>query len=214
MKRAIAVLPLLAAVALAGCQSSTKGSSSAPAVTVTAPAVTVTAPAVTVAASPVTVSAPPVTVTVSAPAVTVTASSSTAVVAPAPKAPVVHAPTAAPTPAAKPGTAAVTSQLTAQEQQAVLAAKDYLSLGGGFSRHGLIDQLSSSYGSGFSVAAATAAVDSLGVDWNAQAVLAAKGYLSLGTGFSHAALVSQLDSPDGSKFTAAQAEYGATKAGD
>lgn len=102
--------------------------------------------------------------------------------------------------------------LTVSQQQAVIAANGYLRLGGGFSYQGLIDQLSSPYGNGFSVADATVAVNSLNADYNAQAVLAAKGYLSLG-GFSHASLVEQLTSSYGNKFTVAQAEYAATQVG-
>lgn len=86
----------------------------------------------------------------------------------------------APSPAAP-----VSPALTVAQRQALIAAKGYVSMGSGFSHQGLIDQLSSAYGNGFSVADATTAVDSLAVDYNAQAVLAAKGYLSLG-GFSHA----------------------------
>ena len=81
-----------------------------------------------------------------------------------------------------------------------------------FSRQGLIDQLSSGYGEGFSVADATWAVDHLTVDWNAQAARAAKEYLSMQS-FSHAGLVEQLSSPYGEKFTRAQAEYGVSQAG-
>ena len=57
------------------------------------------------------------------------------------------------------------------------------------------------------------AVDSLGTDWNAQAVLSAKGYLKLGSGFSHAGLVQQLSSQYGDKFTTAEAEYATTQVG-
>jgi hypothetical protein len=103
--------------------------------------------------------------------------------------------------------------LTASQQQAALSAENYLAIGSGFSYQGLIDQLDSSSGSGFSIADATAAVNSLNLNYNAQAVLAAKSYIKTGAGFSHAALVAQLDSAYGSKFTAAQAEYGATAAG-
>lgn len=103
--------------------------------------------------------------------------------------------------------------LTASQEQAVIAAQGYLDGGMGFSYQGLIDQLSSSYGNGFSVADATAAVNSLHVDYNAQALLAAKGYLSDGQGFSHASLVAQLDSAYGNKFTVAQAEAAVTAAG-
>ena len=85
-------------------------------------------------------------------------------------------------------------------------------MGSGFSYQGLIDQLSSANGNAFSVPDATAAVDSLKADYNAQAVFAAKGYMAMG-GFSHASLVSQLTSPSGNKFTPEQAEYATTKVG-
>ena len=55
-------------------------------------------------------------------------------------------------------------------------AKQYLSTQA-FSQQGLIDQLDSSAGGGYSVNDATVAVDSLTVDWNAEAVQAAKEYL-------------------------------------
>jgi len=80
-----------------------------------------------------------------------------------------------------------------QEQNAVQAAQQYLSIGSGFSRSGLIQQLSSSAGSGFPLGIATTAVDSLHVNWNAQAVLAAKAYLKT-SAFSCSGLVQQLDS--------------------
>ena len=102
--------------------------------------------------------------------------------------------------------------LTEQEQQAVAAAKQYLSSGEGFSQQGLIDQLDSSAGDGYSVNDATVAVDSLTVNWNAQAVIAAKGYLATQP-FSCTDLIQQLDSQAGSEFTVAQATYGATQAG-
>jgi hypothetical protein len=50
------------------------------------------------------------------------------------------------------------------------------------------------------------------VDWNKEAVQAAKGYLKL-TGFSCNGLIQQLDSSAGDKFTVAQATYGAQQAG-
>jgi hypothetical protein len=53
----------------------------------------------------------------------------------------------------------------------VAAAKQYLGLQG-FSQQALIDQLDSSAGGGYSVNDATVAVDSLTVDWNAEAVQA------------------------------------------
>ncbi|WP_228513884.1 Ltp family lipoprotein [Frondihabitans sp. VKM Ac-2883] len=101
--------------------------------------------------------------------------------------------------------------LTASQEQALVAAKNYLALGTGFSKQGLIDQLSSSAGSGFSVKDATVAVKAANVDYKKQAKLAAKAYLDLGTGFSHASMVEQLSSTSGNKFTPEQAEFG-TKA--
>jgi hypothetical protein len=102
--------------------------------------------------------------------------------------------------------------MTASQRNAVAAAQQYLSMGQGFSRAGLIQQLSSPDGDQYSVADATFAVDSLNVDWNAQAVLSAKNYLKTQP-FSCSALVEQLSSPDGDQFTLAQAQYGAKAAG-
>jgi hypothetical protein len=82
----------------------------------------------------------------------------------------------------------------------------------GFSRRGLIQQLSSSYGDGYSEADATAAVNSLSVDWNTQAVRSAKQYLSM-MGFSCSGLIEQLSSDAGDKYTRSEATYGAQQAG-
>ncbi len=92
------------------------------------------------------------------------------------------------------------------DQQAVDAANGYLSEGQGFSEQGLLSQLTSSAGSGFTQAQAEFAVNYLHPDWDAQAADAAKGYLQLG-GFSQASLLQQLTSSAGSGFTQAQAEY-------
>jgi len=100
---------------------------------------------------------------------------------------------------------------TVAQQNAIQSAKNYLSLKG-FSRLGLIEQLSSHYGEGFSKADATFAVDHIKVNWNEQAVRAAKDYLKLQS-FSHSGLVEQLSSSAGDKFTRAQAEYGVRKTG-
>ena len=101
--------------------------------------------------------------------------------------------------------------LTGPQKNAVRSAKSYLSFRG-FSRVGLIDQLSSPYGNGYNVADATAAVDSLSVDWNAQAVRSANQYLEM-TGFSCNGLIGQLSSDAGDKYTESQATYGAQQAG-
>jgi Host cell surface-exposed lipoprotein len=147
------------------------------------------------AAADATADAPAPTTTPPAPAPTT----------PAPTAPPAPAPTPAPT--APPAPAETPGQSNARR-----SAESYLSMDNGFSRQGLIDQLSSSYGAGFSVEDATYGVDATHTDWNAQACLSAKGYLQLEP-FSHAGLVEQLSSAYGSQFTQAEAEYGVTCAG-
>jgi len=97
------------------------------------------------------------------------------------------------------------------QANAARSAQQYLDMTG-FSRRGLIEQLSSDAGNGYDVADATAAVDSLNVDWNEQAVRSAKQYLSM-SGFSCRGLIDQLSSDAGSKYTEAQARYGAEQAG-
>jgi hypothetical protein len=97
------------------------------------------------------------------------------------------------------------------KENAARSAQQYLSFSG-FSRVGLIQQLSSDAGDGYDVADATAAVDSLNVDWNAQAVRSAKQYLSI-SGFSCKGLVQQLSSSAGDGYTASQAAFGAKQAG-
>lgn len=101
--------------------------------------------------------------------------------------------------------------LTGPQRNAKRAAQDYLDFKG-FSRTGLIEQLSSEYGSGFAVADATAAVDSMNIDWNEQAVRAARSYLEL-KGFSCNGLIEQMSSEHGSGFTREQASHGAQQAG-
>lgn len=102
-------------------------------------------------------------------------------------------------------------RLTGPQKNAVRSARQYLSITG-FSRDGLIQQLSSSAGDGYDIADATAAVDSLNVDWNENAAKSAEHYLSM-TGFSCSGLVEQLSSSAGDKYTESQARYGAKKAG-
>jgi hypothetical protein len=97
--------------------------------------------------------------------------------------------------------------MTTAQQQAVDAAKGYLSEGQGFSEQGLLSQLTSSAGNGFSKSDAEFAINYLHPNWDQQAVNAAKGYLSVGQGFSEQGLLQQLTSSAGSGFTQAQAEY-------
>ena len=101
--------------------------------------------------------------------------------------------------------------LTAAQRNAVRSANSYLQLSG-FSRQGLIDQLSSEFGDSYSVGDATVAVNSLSTDWNAQAARSAVSYLEL-SGFSCQGLIDQLSSEFGDKYTVEQATYGATQAG-
>jgi hypothetical protein len=101
--------------------------------------------------------------------------------------------------------------LTGPQSNAVRSAKQYLSMQG-FSRNGLIQQLSSDAGEGYKIADATIAVDSLNVDWNQQAVKSARQYLNM-QGFSCKGLIQQLSSSAGDRYTTSQATYGAKQAG-
>jgi len=130
--------------------------------------------------------------------------------APTPDQPTPLARSATPSPSA-PNTSNTLQNLTGPQKNAVRAAKSYLNISA-FSRDGLIEQLSSSAGSGFNRTDATLAVDSMNVDWNQEAVKSAKQYLQL-MGFSCKGLVQQLSSPAGGKFTEKQAVFGAQQAG-
>lgn len=107
--------------------------------------------------------------------------------------------------------ASPSNTLTSAQANAARKAQSYLDMTG-FSRKGLIEQLSSDAGDGFDRADAAAAVDSLNVDWNEQAVRSAKSYLDM-TGFSCKGLIEQLSSTAGADYTREQAEYGAKQAG-
>lgn len=104
-----------------------------------------------------------------------------------------------------------TKGLTGPQKNAVRSAKNYLAMTG-FSRDGLIEQLSSAAGEGYKIEDATIAVDSLTVDWNEQAGRSAKNYLDM-TGFSCKGLIEQLSSNSGEKYTVQQATFGAKQAG-
>jgi hypothetical protein len=94
--------------------------------------------------------------------------------------------------------------MTTGQQNAVQSAQSYLDMGSGFSQAGLMEQLTSTSGEGFSKADATFAINNIKPDWNEQAVLSAKGYMKMG-GFSRASLLEQLTSKAGAGFTQAQA---------
>jgi hypothetical protein len=102
--------------------------------------------------------------------------------------------------------------MTTGQKAALQSAQSYLSMGSGFSRTGLIEQLSSKMGEGFKKPDAIWAVNHTDADWNAQAVESAKGYMKMG-GFSKTSLVQQLDSKMGEGFTPAQAAFAAHKVG-
>ena len=106
---------------------------------------------------------------------------------------------------------AFAQSLTGPQKNAVRSAKQYLDMQG-FSRAGLINQLSSDAGDGYKVADATVAVDSLNADWNKQAERSAKQYLDM-MGFSCKGLIEQLSSSAGDGYTKDQATHGARAAG-
>ncbi|MBB1161055.1 Ltp family lipoprotein [Piscinibacter sp. SJAQ100] len=103
------------------------------------------------------------------------------------------------------------TRMTGPQNNAARSARQYLSMQG-FSREGLIRQLSSEAGDGYKVSDATVAVDSLNIDWNREAMRSAKQYLDM-QGFSCKGLIRQLSSGAGENFTVSQAMYGAREAG-
>ncbi|MCH1781739.1 Ltp family lipoprotein [Psychrobacter glaciei] len=112
---------------------------------------------------------------------------------------------------AEPEVVAKDDGMTNQQKNAVRSAKNYIGFQG-FSRDGLINQLSSDAGDGYNIDDATIAVDSLDIDYNEQAGRSAENYISI-MGFSCDGLVEQLSSSAGDKYTKEQAEYGAKLAG-
>lgn len=107
--------------------------------------------------------------------------------------------------------ASTASASTVSQREAISAARSYLSFEG-FSRTGLIAQLSSKYGSGFSRADAVYAVDHISVNWNVEAARSARSYMAV-EAFSRSGMIAQLDSSYGSAYTATQASYGADAVG-
>lgn len=103
------------------------------------------------------------------------------------------------------------SEITLAMENALARAQDYLNFSP-FSRQGLVDQMTSEYGSGFELADATWAVDQLHVNWKKQAVRAARDYLDF-TAFSRQGLIDQLSSPYGAQFTLEEATYAVNKIG-
>lgn len=99
--------------------------------------------------------------------------------------------------------------LTVAQSSAVRSAQSYLSHSG-FSRAGLINQLTSEYGEAFAPEDAEFGVAHLEqsgqVDWNQEAVQSAESYLR-SSGFSRQGLFRQLTSQYGERFTADQANF-------
>lgn len=75
------------------------------------------------------------------------------------------------------------------------------------SKRAIYDQLTSSYGEGFSADAAQYAIDNMtGVDWNANALAKARDYYTR-MSMSKSAVYDQLTSEYGEQFTASEAQY-------
>jgi hypothetical protein len=103
--------------------------------------------------------------------------------------------------------AAPAQATTGSQRQAIGSAQDYLR-SMPFSKAGLIHQLSSRYGEGFSRADSVYAVNHIRVSWKAQAVRSARQYLR-SMHFSCSGLIHQLESRYGEQFLHWQAVYGA-----
>ncbi len=114
-------------------------------------------------------------------------------------------------PAEEQKSAEVTSrrEMTSGQENALRAGQNYIDLMS-FSKAGLIQQLSSSAGDGYSKADATLAANNVEVNWNKEAVEAAQGYLDT-MPFSKDDLVQQLSSAAGDEYTRAQADYAVNK---
>jgi hypothetical protein len=93
----------------------------------------------------------------------------------------------------------------ADQRAAIDAAQDYVDMLP-FSKAGLIDQLSSEYGSQFALEDAKFAANHIKVNWKQEAVEAAEGYQEL-MPMSRDGLHDQLTSEYGDQFTDAQADY-------
>jgi hypothetical protein len=101
------------------------------------------------------------------------------------------------------------SNMTPDQERALDSARSYIEISG-FSRKGLIRQLSSEAADGYSRADATFAADNVGADWKAEAVESAKQYLDT-MSFSRDGLMRQLTSSAGDQYTEAEARYAVEK---
>lgn len=98
---------------------------------------------------------------------------------------------------------------TKAQEQAIGSAESYLDMSG-FSKQGLIEQLSSDAGDGFPRKVAVFAVNHIKVSWKEQAVRSAQDYLDMSS-FSKQGLIDQLSSSAGDQYTREQAEYAVNK---
>jgi hypothetical protein len=100
-------------------------------------------------------------------------------------------------------------KMTSSQKNALESAQNYIDLSG-FSKKGLIKQLSSKAGDGYSKKDATFAANKVGADWKAEAVESAQNYIDL-SGFSKKGLIKQLSSSAGDGYTREQATYAVGK---
>lgn len=100
-------------------------------------------------------------------------------------------------------------ELTSGQRNALEAAQNYVDIMA-FSKAGLIRQLSSSAGDGYSRREAKFAANHVDVDWKEEAVEAARNYLDT-MPMSEQQLFEQLTSSAGDGFTDAQARYAVKK---
>ncbi len=105
--------------------------------------------------------------------------------------------------------AAKEPEMTSGQANALEAGQNYIDIMP-FSKQGLVQQLSSDAGDGYSKADATFAANNVDANWNEEAVEAAEAYLDT-MPFSEDALIEQLSSSAGDKFTPAQARQAANK---
>lgn len=92
-----------------------------------------------------------------------------------------------------------------EHKNALRSAENYLRMMP-FSKAGLFEQLTSSYGDDYPEEAAQYAVDNVETDWNANALKAAENYLDM-MPMSDSELYDQLISEYGDKYTQEQAQY-------
>lgn len=101
-------------------------------------------------------------------------------------------------------------EMTPGQENALRAAENYVEIMP-MSKKGLIRQLSSPAGDGYSKADAVFAANHVKADWKAEAAEAARNYIDM-MPMSRDALIQQLESGAGDAFTHEQAVYGADQA--